>query len=98
MNAIFRQATEDSLVVVDEFGKGSAETDGIGLLVAAMAHLRRLGARSLFSTHFLEIFHDGLIPKEVADQICFRMDVYVPPAPLPAPGPAIAGVWGWWGG
>lgn len=38
---------------VDEFGKGSAETDGIALLVASMAQLRRLGARALVTTHFL---------------------------------------------
>lgn len=101
---------------MDEFGKGSAETDGIGLLVASMAQLRRLGARALVTTHFLvscfwyccfarmppsrstshsipltqpqEIFHEGLIPREIADQICFRMDVYVPPAQLPPPAQA----------
>ncbi len=73
---------------VDEFGKGSAETDGIGLLVASMAQLRRLGARALVTTHFLEIFHEGLIPREVSDKICYRMDVFVPPAPLPPPAPA----------
>lgn len=70
---------------MDEFGKGSAETDGIGLLLASIAQLRRLGARALVTTHFLEIFHEALIPRDVADAICFRMDVYVPPAQLPPP-------------
>lgn len=38
-----------------------------------------------------EIFHDGLIPREIAEQICFRMDVYVPPTQLPPPAAAAAG-------
>ncbi len=80
MNTIFRGATQDSLVLVDEFGKGSAETDGLALLVASMVRLQQLGGRALVTTHLLEIFQrHGLLSPHLAQEICYRMDVFVPP-------------------
>ena len=45
MNTIFKNATEHSLVIVDELGKGSAEIDGQALLVACISELRSLQVR-----------------------------------------------------
>ncbi|OCT44269.1 hypothetical protein CLCR_06005 [Cladophialophora carrionii] len=55
--------TRRSLVVVDEFGKGTDTCDGAGLAAGVFRHLLSLGANSpktLVATHFHEIFDLGL--------------------------------------
>ncbi|KIW63518.1 hypothetical protein PV04_08515 [Phialophora macrospora] len=55
--------TRRSLVVVDEFGKGTDTSDGAGLAAGVFHHLLSLGANSpkiLVATHFHEIFDLGL--------------------------------------
>lgn len=55
--------TRKSLVVIDEFGKGTNTCDGAGLAAAVFHHLLSLGAESpktLVATHFHEIFDLGL--------------------------------------
>ena len=85
MNAVFRNATPSSLILVDEFGKGSAETDGLALLVASLSRLHTLGARALVTTHFLELFQrHGLLSPHLTSEISYRMDVFVPPPPPPS--------------
>ena len=49
-------ATRRSLVLIDEFGKGTAELDGMALLGAALKALSREGGpRCVVTTHFLEL-------------------------------------------
>lgn len=53
---ILRQATRRSLVILDEVGRGTATQDGLAIARAVLEDLHdRVGARTLFATHFLEL-------------------------------------------
>jgi DNA mismatch repair protein MSH5 len=57
LNNALQQCTRRSLVLVDEFGKGTNSQDGIALFAAAIANVLRRGAdcpKAIFTTHFLE--------------------------------------------
>ncbi len=54
--AILNQATERSLVILDEIGRGTATFDGLSIAWAAIEHLHDgLRCRALFATHFHEL-------------------------------------------
>jgi DNA mismatch repair protein MutS len=54
--AILNQATQRSLVILDEIGRGTATFDGLSIAWAAMEHLHETNrARALFATHFHEL-------------------------------------------
>ena len=54
--AILNQATERSLVILDEIGRGTATFDGLSIAWAAIEHLHeRNRSRALFATHFHEL-------------------------------------------
>ena len=54
--AILNTATERSLVLLDEMGRGTATYDGLSLAWATVEHLHdRIGARALFATHYHEL-------------------------------------------
>jgi DNA mismatch repair protein MutS len=54
--AILNQATERSLVVLDEIGRGTATYDGLSLAWAVLEHLHDvIGCRGLFATHYHEL-------------------------------------------
>jgi len=53
---ILHQATRRSLLVLDEVGRGTATADGLAIARAVLEDInRRIGARALFATHFLEL-------------------------------------------
>ena len=61
-----RGASPNSLVVLDEFGKGTAEADGIAILCAVCEEFMHRGSDSptlLVSTHFHEITRRRLLPQ-----------------------------------
>jgi DNA mismatch repair protein MutS len=54
--AILHQATSRSLVILDEVGRGTATADGLAIARAVLEDInRRVGARTLFATHYLEL-------------------------------------------
>jgi DNA mismatch repair protein MutS len=54
--AILNQATERSLVILDEIGRGTATFDGLSIAWATLEHLHAANkSRALFATHFHEL-------------------------------------------
>ncbi|MFZ9061885.1 MAG: DNA mismatch repair protein MutS, partial [Steroidobacteraceae bacterium] len=53
---ILNNATEQSLVLMDEIGRGTSTYDGLSLAWAAASHIaRRVRALTLFATHYFEL-------------------------------------------
>ena len=53
---ILNQATQKSLVILDEIGRGTATYDGLSIAWATIEHLHEQnGCRSLFATHYHEL-------------------------------------------
>ncbi|KAJ2987793.1 hypothetical protein NUW58_g4315 [Xylaria curta] len=62
-------ATRRSLIVIDEFGKGTNTQDGAGLLTATINHFASIGAerpKLLIATHFHEILDGGFLEESAA--------------------------------
>jgi len=54
--AILNQATDRSLVILDEIGRGTATFDGLSIAWATLEHLHEINkCRALFATHFHEL-------------------------------------------
>src|SRR5579871_3640554 len=54
--AILNQASERSLVILDEIGRGTATFDGLSIAWAAIEHLHEVNrCRALFATHYHEL-------------------------------------------
>ena len=69
---ILEKATERSLVILDEIGRGTSTFDGVSIAWAVAEHLHdAIGARTLFATHYheltaLEDSHEGVANRHVA--------------------------------
>jgi DNA mismatch repair protein MutS len=54
--AILNQATQRSLVILDEIGRGTATFDGLSIAFATIEHLNAVNrSRALFATHYHEL-------------------------------------------
>ncbi|MBH0063952.1 DNA mismatch repair protein MutS [Psychrobacter sp. SZ93C1] len=52
---ILNQATDKSLVLMDEVGRGTATTDGLAIAHACVNRLVEIGCLTLFATHYFEL-------------------------------------------
>jgi hypothetical protein len=65
---ILRGATADSVVVIDEVGRGTSVGDGLSIGLAVLEDLSsRIGARTLFASHFPELAVAALPPGQPTD-------------------------------
>ena len=81
---ILRNATRNSLLVLDEIGRGTSTFDGLSIAWAVIEHIsnsKLLGAKTLFATHYHELTelegtiagvkNDCIAVKEQGDDIVF---------------------------
>jgi DNA mismatch repair protein MutS len=88
---IVNNATEKSLIILDEVGRGTSTFDGISIAWALAEYiLNRISARTLFATHYnelteLSLIHDGVrnynvSVREWGDEIIFLRKIEEGPA------------------
>jgi DNA mismatch repair protein MutS len=71
--AILNQASERSLVILDEIGRGTATFDGLSIAWATLEHLHEVNkCRALFATHFHEL---GALKERLAALAPYTMRV-----------------------
>ncbi len=70
---ILNNATENSLVILDEIGRGTSTYDGLAIAWATVEYIReRIRAKTLFATHYHELTELGHRYPEVKN---YRVDV-----------------------
>jgi DNA mismatch repair ATPase MutS len=70
--AILRHATERSLVIMDEIGRGTTLHSGLSIAYATLDHiLTKIRCRTLFATHYHEVADMLSLNEQVRDGVEF---------------------------
>jgi len=76
MAHILRSATNRSLIILDEIGRGTSTFDGLSIAWAVVEHLvdqKKIGAKTLFATHYHELSElEGRLPGVVNYRISVK--------------------------
>eukprot|EP00934_Nitzschia_sp_Nitz4_P002886 Nitzschia sp. Nitz4//scaffold38_size140716//70331//73000//NITZ4_003145-RA/size140716-processed-gene-0.33-mRNA-1//1//CDS//3329550072//2876//frame0 len=78
MASILRHVSPKSLVLIDEFGKGTSPASGIAMLGSAMKKLSKVGCKAICTTHFLELFTMNVVKDGVMGIKAKQMSIQLP--------------------
>lgn len=72
-SSILKNATAQSLVILDEIGRGTATYDGLSIAWATLEYLHnRIGCRGLFATHYHELTS---LDRDLPHLDCYTMQI-----------------------
>mmetsp|Transcript_10628 Transcript_10628/g.40026 ORF Transcript_10628/g.40026 Transcript_10628/m.40026 type:complete len:827 (-) Transcript_10628:426-2906(-) len=77
VGTMLRNATSRSLLLLDEFGKGTAFVDGLSLLVATLGDLQRKRSRVFATAHLFDAGSCGDVMKTIAEVQLYQMRIVV---------------------
>ncbi len=60
MSEILNYMTQDSLIIIDEIGRGTGTVDGLSIAQSVVEYLHDFGVKTLFSTHFHHLINLSL--------------------------------------
>ena len=76
VSSILKNATKNSLIILDEVGRGTSTFDGMSIARAVLEYIadkKKIGAKTLFSTHYHELTElEGLLDGVNNYNICVK--------------------------
>lgn len=78
MASIILKATPKSLVLIDEFGKGTNPASGIAMMAATLNKMSKIRCKAVCTTHFLELFNMNIVKNGEGGIRARRMAIHMP--------------------